>query len=65
MILAGSDTTTVTLIWGLSLMLNKPHILKKAQEELDTYIGRDRFVNETDIGELVYIQAIVKETLRM
>ncbi|KAE8675293.1 cytochrome P450 82A3-like [Hibiscus syriacus] len=27
-----SDTTTVTLIWGLSLMLNKPHTLKKAQE---------------------------------
>ncbi|NP_001313857.1 cytochrome P450 CYP82D47-like [Gossypium hirsutum] len=65
MILAGSDTTTVTLIWGLSLMLNKPHVLKKAQEELDTHIGRDRFVNEPDIGKLVYIQAIVKETLRM
>ncbi|MBA0659136.1 hypothetical protein Goklo_011295 [Gossypium klotzschianum] len=65
MILAGSDTTTVTLIWGLSLMLNKPHILKKAQEELDTHIGKDRFVNETDIGKLVYIQAIVKETLRL
>ncbi|PPR93583.1 hypothetical protein GOBAR_AA27091 [Gossypium barbadense] len=42
MILAASDTTIVTLIWGLSLMLNKPHILKKAQEELDTHISKDR-----------------------
>ncbi|KAE8734977.1 Cytochrome P450 82A3 [Hibiscus syriacus] len=65
MILAGSDTTTVTLIWGLSLMLNKPRTLKKAQEELDAHVGRDRLVNESDIGKLVYIQAIVKETLRM
>ncbi|KAK8988932.1 hypothetical protein V6N11_030304 [Hibiscus sabdariffa] len=64
-ILAGSDTTTVTLVWGLSLMLNKPHVLKKAQEELDSHVSRDRFVNESDIGKLVYIQAIVKETLRM
>ncbi|KAB2030101.1 hypothetical protein ERO13_D05G201266v2 [Gossypium hirsutum] len=65
MILAGSDTTTVTLVWCLSLMLNNPPILKKAQEELDTHISKDRFVNETDIGKLVYIQAIIKETFRM
>ncbi|KAK8596778.1 hypothetical protein V6N12_065257 [Hibiscus sabdariffa] len=65
MILAGSDTTTVTLIWALSLLLNKPHLLKKAQEELDVHVGKDRFVQESDISKLVYIQAIVKETLRM
>ncbi|TYH17695.1 hypothetical protein ES288_A05G211100v1 [Gossypium darwinii] len=65
MILAGSDTTTVTLVWCLSLMLNNPRILKKAQEELDTHISKDRFVNEIDIGKLVYIQAIIKETFRM
>ncbi|KAK8567157.1 hypothetical protein V6N13_005069 [Hibiscus sabdariffa] len=41
MILAGSDTTRVTLIWALSLLLNKPHLLKKAQEELDIHVGKD------------------------
>ncbi|KAK8513880.1 hypothetical protein V6N11_029148 [Hibiscus sabdariffa] len=65
MILAGSDTTRVTLIWALSLLLNKPHLLKKAQEELDIHVGKDMFVQESDISKLVYIQAIVKETLRM
>lgn len=65
MILAGSDTTTVTLIWALSLLLNKPHLLKKAQEELDIHVGKDRFVQESDTSKLVFIQAIIKETLRM
>ncbi|KAL7262034.1 hypothetical protein ACSBR1_000423 [Camellia fascicularis] len=37
----------------------------KAHEELDFYIGKERQVDESDIGKLVYLQAIVKETLRL
>ncbi|KAI3451536.1 hypothetical protein Pfo_008201 [Paulownia fortunei] len=65
LIAGGSDTTTVMLIWSLSLLLNNRRILKKAQEELDKHIGRERRVNESDINKLVYLQAIVKETLRL
>ncbi|KAJ0025697.1 hypothetical protein Pint_08879 [Pistacia integerrima] len=35
LILAATDTTTVTLTWALSLLLNNRHVLKKAQNELD------------------------------
>ncbi|KAF2295136.1 hypothetical protein GH714_031656 [Hevea brasiliensis] len=65
LILAGSDTTMVTLTWALSLLLNNPHVLKKAQDELDLHIGKDRHLDETDIKKLIYLQAIVKETLRL
>ncbi|TKY70527.1 Cytochrome P450 82A3 [Spatholobus suberectus] len=65
LILAGSDTTMITLIWVLSLLLNHQMELKKAQDELDSYIGKDRNVEESDITKLVYLQAIVKETLRL
>ncbi|CAJ1929820.1 unnamed protein product [Sphenostylis stenocarpa] len=65
LILAGSDTTMITLIWVLSLLLNHQIELEKAQDELDTYIGKDRNVEESDITKLVYLQAIVKETMRM
>ncbi|XVE69975.1 hypothetical protein DITRI_Ditri10aG0034300 [Diplodiscus trichospermus] len=65
MILGGSDTTTVALNWALSLVLNNPLQLKRAQEELDTHVGKDRLVQESDISKLVFIQAIIKETLRM
>ncbi|KAF9608874.1 hypothetical protein IFM89_011912 [Coptis chinensis] len=65
MILGGADTTVVTITWTLSLLLNNPHSLKKAQDEIDTNVGKDRLVEESDIDKLVYLQAIVKETLRL
>ncbi|KAM0066851.1 putative cytochrome P450 [Helianthus debilis subsp. tardiflorus] len=65
LIAGGSDTTTIMLTWTLSLLLNNRHALRKAQEELDTQVGKDRRVNESDIKNLVYLQAIVKETLRL
>ena len=65
MILGGSDTTGVSLTWALSLLLNNRHVLKKAQEELDVHVGKHRLVDESDTKNLVYLQAIVKETLRL
>lgn len=61
----GSDTTTIALIWALALLLNNRNMLKKAQCELDTHVGKHRQVAETDIKNLVYLQAIVKETFRL
>ncbi|XP_042495152.1 xanthotoxin 5-hydroxylase CYP82C4-like [Macadamia integrifolia] len=65
MILGGNDTTVVTFTWALSLLLNNPHVLKRAQDELDMHVGSDRQVDESDIIKLEYLQAIVKETLRL
>ncbi|KZV33807.1 hypothetical protein F511_30818 [Dorcoceras hygrometricum] len=65
MIFGGTDTMTVTLIWALCLLLNNRHVLQRAQQELDNHIGRSRMVEKSDIGNLVYIQAIIKETLRL
>lgn len=65
LIAGGSDTTVVSLTWAISLLLNNLHVLKGAQEELDAVIGRENVVTESDLSKLVYIQAIVKETLRL
>ncbi|CAL9002025.1 unnamed protein product [Prunus brigantina] len=65
LILGGTDTTTVTLTWALSLLLNNREALRKAQHELDKHVGRERQVKETDVKNLVYLQAIVKETMRL
>ncbi|KAG9439968.1 hypothetical protein H6P81_020133 [Aristolochia fimbriata] len=65
MVLNGSDTTSITLTWALSLLLNNRDALKKVQEELDAYVGKDRNVIEEDIPNLPYLQAIVKETVRL
>ena len=65
LILAGSDTTMVTLTWTMSLLLNNSHVLQKAFDELDIHVSKDRHLDESDIKNLVYLQAIVKETLRL
>ncbi|OVA10800.1 Cytochrome P450 [Macleaya cordata] len=65
LILGGNETTSVTLTWALSLLLNNRQVLQKAQDELDIHVGRERQVDESDIKNLTYLQAIVKETLRL
>ncbi|KAL0355212.1 UNVERIFIED_CONTAM: cytochrome [Sesamum radiatum] len=65
MMLGGSGTVAVTLTWALCLLLNNQHTLKNAQEELDKHIEKERLVMESDVEKLVYIQAIIKETLRL
>ncbi|MCL7043846.1 hypothetical protein MKW94_017224 [Papaver nudicaule] len=65
LILGGSDTTSVSLTWALSLLVNHPDALKKAHDELDIHVGKERQVNDLDIKNLKYLQAIIKETLRL
>ncbi|KAK8717528.1 hypothetical protein V6N13_044791 [Hibiscus sabdariffa] len=65
LILGAADSNMVPLIWGLALLLNNPHTLRKAKEEVATHVGKDRHVEESDIKNLVYLQAVVKETLRL
>ena len=45
-------------------MLLYPDIQQKAQNELDTVIGRDRFPTFEDRPRLPFIDAICKEVLR-
>ena len=61
LILAASDTSAATLTWALALLLNNQDILKKTQAELDKVVGKERQVEESDIKNLVYLQAILKE----
>ncbi|CAI0411487.1 unnamed protein product, partial [Linum tenue] len=49
----------------LSNLLNYKRALHLAQEELDNTVGRDRWVDDSDIDNLPYLKAVIKETLRM
>ncbi|BAT77808.1 hypothetical protein LR48_Vigan09g020300 [Vigna angularis] len=65
LIAAATDTTTVTMTWALSVLLNNRDALKKVQDELDEHVGMEKAVNESDINKLVYLQAVVKESMRL
>ncbi|RVX11875.1 Cytochrome P450 76A2 [Vitis vinifera] len=65
MFFAGSDTTSSTLEWAMTELLRRPESMRKAQEELDRVVGPHGKVEESDIDQLLYLQAVVKETLRL
>ncbi|CAL9133973.1 unnamed protein product [Musa textilis] len=62
---AGTDTSAITMEWALAELINHPEILRKAREELDAVVGKNRLVEESDIPNLPYLRSIVKETLRL
>ncbi|XP_004235548.1 trimethyltridecatetraene synthase [Solanum lycopersicum] len=61
----GTESSAVTVEWAISELLKKPEIFKKATNELDRVIGQNRWVQEKDIPNLPYIEAIAKETMRL
>ncbi|XP_023891631.1 geraniol 8-hydroxylase-like [Quercus suber] len=62
---AGTDTTSATLEWAMAELLHNPEALSTAKAELEQVIGKGNPVQESDIPRLPYLQAIVKETLRL
>ncbi|TKW33359.1 hypothetical protein SEVIR_2G229100v4 [Setaria viridis] len=65
LIAGGTESSAVTVEWAISELLKKPEVFTKATEELDRVIGRGRWVTEKDIPQLPYVDAIVKETMRL
>ncbi|TYG63266.1 hypothetical protein ES288_D06G015400v1 [Gossypium darwinii] len=66
LVLAAEDTTSITMTWALALLLNNCDTLNKVQQELDIHVGKDKLlISESDTKNLVYLQSIIKETLRL
>ncbi|XP_071704800.1 isoleucine N-monooxygenase 1-like [Rutidosis leptorrhynchoides] len=65
LMLATVDNPSNAVEWVMAEMLNKPEILKRAVEELDNVVGRDRLVEERDLPQLNYIKACLKESFRL
>ncbi|XP_023741043.1 cytochrome P450 81Q32 [Lactuca sativa] len=61
----GTDTSAGTMEWVMSLLLNNPQVLQKAQHEMDTVIGTDRLIDESDVINLPYLRCIINETQRL
>lgn len=62
---AAIETTLWSIEWGIAELVNHPHIQKKLREELDSVLGQGVQITEPDIVRLPYLQAVVKETLRL
>ena len=65
---AGSDTTGITLTAILYYLLKNPETLRKLREELDTASNDGRVsdpITFKEAQELPYLQAVIKESLRI
>ncbi|WJZ89251.1 hypothetical protein VitviT2T_008479 [Vitis vinifera] len=62
---AAIETTLWSIEWGIAELVNHPHIQKKLRDELNTVLGPGVQVTEPDIQKLPYLQAVIKETLRL
>ncbi|KAF7818722.1 cytochrome P450 76A1 [Senna tora] len=65
MFTAGTDTTTSTLEWAMAELLHNPNTLQKVQAEVRSKIEPNKKVEEEDTEKLPYLQAVIKETLRL
>ncbi|KAH0467265.1 hypothetical protein IEQ34_004503 [Dendrobium chrysotoxum] len=65
MFIAGTDTTSITVEWILVELIRHPHILARAQQELDSIVGRHRLICESDLSKFPFLHTIIKENFRL
>ncbi|KAK0652564.1 cytochrome P450 [Cercophora newfieldiana] len=64
-LIAGNDTTAATVTLLILYLMQNPHVQRKAQEEVDRVVGRDRLPTWEDTPNLPYMNLVLQETYRM
>jgi cytochrome P450 len=64
MLVAGHETTATALSWALERLAAQSEIAERCREELERVVGNGSF-DATHIGRLEYLDAVVRETLRL
>ncbi|CAH2236848.1 jg12309 [Pararge aegeria aegeria] len=66
MIVGGHDTSASVLMYTMLLIGSYPQVQEKIFEELHMVFGDDdRDVTKQDLSQLVYLEAVLKETMRI
>src|SRR6188474_2803466 len=66
-LIAGHETTSGLLSFAIYALLNNPHVLARAYDEVDRVLGSDpaRTPSYAQVNQLTYLSQILKETLRL
>uniref|UniRef100_A0ACD6AD72 Uncharacterized protein n=1 Tax=Avena sativa TaxID=4498 RepID=A0ACD6AD72_AVESA len=65
MIFRGTDTVAVVIEWVMARLVMHQDVQARVHQELDRVVGPEKAVTESDAASLVYLQAVIKEVLRL
>ncbi|KAI3686418.1 hypothetical protein L1987_80094 [Smallanthus sonchifolius] len=63
--IAGTDTTATTVELAMATIMQNHNVMKRVQEELVEIVGLSNTVEESHLPKLHYLDATIKETLRL
>ncbi|KAL3687063.1 hypothetical protein R1sor_013372 [Riccia sorocarpa] len=64
-LIGGTETDANTSTWVLAELMRHSEVRQKLVDELDSVVGQDRLVEDSDLRHLKYLKATVKEAFRM
>ncbi|KAL6603048.1 hypothetical protein ACP70R_043409 [Stipagrostis hirtigluma subsp. patula] len=62
---AGSETSATTLEWAMAELIRNPKVMRRATEEVRRAFAARGKVAEDALGELRYLQLVIRETFRL
>ncbi|KAL8128010.1 hypothetical protein AgCh_014803 [Apium graveolens] len=65
LLIAGTDTLSLTMEWAMALLVNHPESIEKVRAEIETHVPKDRLLAEQDLPKLNFLQNVITETLRL
>ncbi|MFS7916796.1 putative cytochrome P450 [Helianthus anomalus] len=63
--IAGAETTTTLIEWVMTEIMKNLDVMKRVQEELEEIVGLNNIVEEYHLQKLQYLDATIKDTLRL
>ncbi|KAM0919820.1 hypothetical protein ACQ4PT_007966 [Festuca glaucescens] len=65
MVFRGTDAMAVLMEWTMARLVLHRDVQAKVHRELDNVVGRENHVTESAVPSLPYLQALIKEALRV
>ncbi|MED6168417.1 hypothetical protein PIB30_011306 [Stylosanthes scabra] len=65
MLVGSIDTSSTAIEWAISELIKHPRVMKKLQMELESVVGVNRIVEESDLEKLKYLDMVIKESMRI
>lgn len=62
---AGTETTKITVEWAMAELLRNPNVMATTRAEMKAALGGNGTITEADVVNLPYLQAAVKESMRL